>query len=310
MASGVAATRAANSSGSVTAAGAGAVSLKPTRIRFRSTASSSSTRAIGWSGSAVTLASTRRQRSTNASTVAASKTSVLNSAIPSTPAFSGPPRRVIMNDRSIRAVPVAAGTTSSCRPDMPSVTSVKFCHAIRTWVSGWCAIDRVGFSASTSTSNGRSWWSYASRLRLRTRASTSRNVGCPVRSTRSTSVLMKAPTSSSRATSVRPATAVPIGMSSPPPSRLSSTASAACTTMDSVAPLSRASSATRSATPASQWKPKLAPCLDATGGCGRSVGSGMRSGSPASAVRQYASCLPARLSGSFRSPSSRRCQIA
>ena len=67
------------------------------------------------------------------------------------------------------------------------------------------------------------------------------NSGSPDRSVRSTSVLMKKPTRSSSASSVRPAIPVPTGMSSPAPSLHSSTASAACTTMNKVTPCSRAS---------------------------------------------------------------------
>ena len=60
-------------------------------------------------------------------------------------------------------------------------------------------------------------------------------------SVRSTSVLTKNPTRSSSALSVRPAIGLPIGMSLPAPSRVSSAASAACSTMNRLAPLARAS---------------------------------------------------------------------
>ena len=79
----------------------------------------------------------------------------------------------------------------------------------------------------------------------RTRASSSVNVGSPDTSVRSTSVLTKNPTRSSSASSVRPAIGEPIGMSVPAPSRDSSTASAACNTMNTVTPCSRASSTSR-----------------------------------------------------------------
>ena len=52
---------------------------------------------------------------------------------------------------------------------------------------------------------------------------------------RSTSVLTKKPTRSSSALSVRPAIGLPIGMSVPAPSRVSSAASAACSTMNRLA---------------------------------------------------------------------------
>ena len=70
----------------------------------------------------------------------------------------------------------------------------------------------------------------------RTRPSSSPNLGSPARSVRSTSVFTKNPTSSSSASSVRPATADPTGISVPAPSRDSSAASAACSTMNSVTP--------------------------------------------------------------------------
>ena len=58
---------------------------------------------------------------------------------------------------------------------------------------------------------------------------------------RSTRVLTKKPTRSSSALSVRPAIGLPIGMSVPAPSRVSRAASAACSTMNRLAWLSRAS---------------------------------------------------------------------
>src|SRR4029079_14059526 len=69
----------------------------------------------------------------------------------------------------------------------------------------------------------------------------SRKPGLPEVSVRNTSVLTKNPTSSSSALSVRPAIALPIGMSLPLPSRVSSAARAACSTMNRLAPLARES---------------------------------------------------------------------
>src|SRR5262249_49373779 len=82
---------------------------------------------------------------------------------------------------------------------------------------------------STRRSNGTSWFAYASRSASRTRPSSSRKLGSPDTSARSTSVLTKNPTSSSIPSSVLPATAVPSGMSSPAPSLVSSAATPACT---------------------------------------------------------------------------------
>ena len=70
---------------------------------------------------------------------------------------------------------------------------------------------------------------------------------------RSTSVFTKNPTRSSRAVSVRPATAVPAGISSPAPSLDSSTATAAWITMNNVTPCERASPASPACTPAGTW---------------------------------------------------------
>ncbi|SLJ82988.1 Uncharacterised protein [Mycobacteroides abscessus subsp. abscessus] len=53
---------------------------------------------------------------------------------------------------------------------------------------------------------------------------------------RSTRVLTNMPTTSSSSASPRPATGVPTAMSAVPDSRASSAASAACTTMNGVAP--------------------------------------------------------------------------
>lgn len=95
-------------------------------------------------------------------------------------------------------------------------------------------MERFGLSTSTSFSKGSSWCEYAARSTSFTRRSSSRKLGSPEVSVRSTSVLTKNPTRSSRASSVRPATAEPMGMSVPAPSRVSRPESAACTTMNKV----------------------------------------------------------------------------
>ena len=73
-------------------------------------------------------------------------------------------------------------------------------------------------------------------------ATASRSVGLPVRSLRSTRMLTKKPISWSNSASVRPATGVPSGMSTPPPALCSTTATAVCSSMNSVMPNSRHSS--------------------------------------------------------------------
>ena len=77
----------------------------------------------------------------------------------------------------------------------------------------------------------------------------------------------------SSSASPRPATGVPIAISSLPDSRASSTASAECTTMNRVAPCARASSASASWTTGSIRTSTRAPARFATGGRGRSLGN-------------------------------------
>ncbi|KYK14547.1 hypothetical protein AUW26_26720 [Streptomyces sp. CC71] len=129
-------------------------------------------------------------------------------------------------------------------------------------------------------------------------------------SVRRTSVLTKKPTRFSVAPSVRPATGVPIGMSSPAPSRVSSAASAACTTMNVLECVLLASSVSRAYRPASSENATRSPSWSATAGRGRSVGSSNCSGSPASRSFQWASCRPAALSASASSPRTYRCHSA
>ena len=88
----------------------------------------------------------------------------------------------------------------------PPDTGAAFaCMVSSTWNSGWRPSDRSGTRSSTSRSNGNVLM--VQRLaRLRAHPGQQRrNVGSPVRSARSTSVLTKKPTRSSRASSVRPA---------------------------------------------------------------------------------------------------------
>ncbi len=65
-------------------------------------------------------------------------------------------------------------------------------------------------------------------------------MGLPAVSVRSTSVLMKRPMRWSVASSVRPATGVPMGMSSPTPSRVRRAATAAWATMKVLVLVARA----------------------------------------------------------------------
>lgn len=78
-------------------------------------------------------------------------------------------------------------------------------------------------------------------------------------SVRSTSVLRKNPTRSSSASSVRPAIGLPIGMSVPAPSRVSSAATAAWTTMNMLTLPVRASSRSSAASRGSSGMSTVPP---------------------------------------------------
>ncbi|AWT45246.1 hypothetical protein DMT42_25150 [Streptomyces actuosus] len=156
----------------------------------------------------------------------------------------------------------------------------------RVWNRGWRAIARGGLSTSTSRSKGTSWCSYAARSASRTRVSSSRKVGVPDRSARSTRVFTKNPTRSSRASSVRPAIGVPIGTSVLPLSLDRRAARAAWTTMNRLARFSRASSTRRACTSAGTARGSVSPRWVAVAGRGRSVGRPSSSGRPARVSRQ------------------------
>ena len=104
-------------------------------------------------------------------------------------------------------------------------------------------------------------------------AHSSRKLGSSDVSVRSTNVLTKNPTRSSSALSVRPAMGLPIGMSVPAPRRVNSAASPACSTMNKLARLSRASSSEHAVQFALDVSATLSPRWLATAGRGRSVGS-------------------------------------
>ncbi len=193
------------------------------------------------------------------------------------------------------------------KPGSSRPAAALFCTVSSTWTSGCRAKERSGARTSTRCSNGTSWWSRAWRLSSRTRVSSSLKEGLPLRSVRRTNVLTKKPTSSSRALSVRPATAVPIGMSSPAPSRDSSTANAVCTTMNMLVPPARQTAANFSWTSAGIFSGIVWPRCEATGGRAWSMGRASSCGAPASICRQYDTCRDSRLCGSFSSPSNSRC---
>ena len=164
---------------------------------------------------------------------------------------------------------------------------------------------RSGCSSATSRSNGTSWFSYAPSVASRTRRSTSRKLGSPERSVRSTRVLMKKPISSSTSPRVRPAMGLPTTTSSLPAYFASSTWKAPSSIMYRVAPSLRPSDRSRSSRSSEKPTGIVAPRSVCTGGRGRSVGSSSSSGAPARRSRQYESCR------SSTSPSSCwRCHAA
>ncbi len=97
---------------------------------------------------------------------------------------------------------------------------------------------------------------------------------------------MKSPIRSSAASSVRPATGVPIGMSSPAPRRVSRTATAAWITMNALVLAARASSVSRACSSAGTVNGMRSPEYPATAGRGRSVGRSSCSGRSASCRSQ------------------------
>src|SRR5262249_54881075 len=158
-------------------------------------------------------------------------------------------------------------------PASSSTGSGWFCSTSITWNSGCRDSERAGLSTSTKRSNGKSCCPYALRLLARTRPISSPKLGLPDTSVRSTSVFTKKPTRSSSAASVRPAIGLPIAMSLPPPSRLKSAASPACSTMNRLAPRARESSSSLPcSSPASRSKTRPPRWL-ATAGRAWSIGS-------------------------------------
>ncbi|ARX89126.1 hypothetical protein SMD44_08613 [Streptomyces alboflavus] len=209
--------------------------------------------------------------------------------------------------RSNLAVPDGTAVMRALRPGASAkAVSGTDCQASMVWKRGWRASERVGLSASTRWSKGSASCSWAPRVVVRTRSSRSRNVGSPDVSVRSTTVLVKNPTRSAVASSARPATGVPRGMSVPQPCRVSRAASPACTVMNTLAPVVRASRVRAVCAASSRWKGTVSPRCEATAGRGRSAGSSSWSGSPARACFQYARCRSARAVGAWAGPR-RRC---
>jgi hypothetical protein len=154
-----------------------------------------------------------------------------------------------------------------------------------TWKTGCRAADSGSSSSSSTRANGTSRRSSASSCASRTRPSSSRKVGSPEVSVRSGTRPPNGPaTMSSSSSGSAAGMVVPMTRSSPEPSRVSSSASAACTTRYGVASLALASvhsrwcvsASSRSGTdPAGTGAPSTA-----AGGRGRSVGSAVSGAMP------------------------------
>ncbi|PWS51575.1 hypothetical protein DLE01_11215, partial [Streptomyces sp. FT05W] len=211
-----------------------------------------------------------RRHGARACAVAGPKSSVENSSTPSRPAAPPVPScfSVKVKVRSNLLMPVCTGCSVTVRPGRSITASAWFWRTSMVWNSGWWFCARTGSRASTSRSNGTSWWAYAARSNSRTRSRTSAKEGSPLRSVRRTRVLTKKPTRSSRASSVRPATAVPRGMSSPAPCRERRTDRAAWSTMKRLQPRARASPAKARWVSASTGKANASPRCAVTAGRG------------------------------------------
>ena len=117
--------------------------------------------------------------------------------------YFSPPRRPSggrreRSDRSNLATATSAPTPlTAAAPGARRPGRRAFCSVNITWNSGEWLRSRSGCSSSTSCSKGRSWCAYAPSVASRTRRSSSRKLGSPDRSVRSTSVLTKKPISPS-----------------------------------------------------------------------------------------------------------------
>ncbi|MCQ0012543.1 hypothetical protein LUX39_00640 [Actinomadura madurae] len=235
------------------------------------------------SGASVTWVSSARRSSSSRSTVAASKRSAANAANPST--SSSPSAKY--RSRSNFTPPVSGRNGSARTPGRARRTSSSRWWTIITWNSGLRASDRSGASRSTTRSNGTPACENAARSAVRTRSSSSANVGSPDRSVRRTSGLTKTPTRPARSSSARPAMGEPSAMSSPAPDRCSSAATAACSTMNTLVPVSRAR---RRAPAAGSRNGTSPPRWLASAGRGRSNGRSVSSGAPERVCSQKSSC--------------------
>ncbi|MNQ82757.1 hypothetical protein D3C85_978180 [compost metagenome] len=123
----------------------------------------------------------------------------------------------VSRDRSNLAVFVLHSKPDISRPGkrcwLP-LSSVWWLYS--TWNNGLWPRLRSGCKASTSCSNGRSWWACAPRTHCLTCCSSSLNVSCTSNSARSTWVLTKKPIRRSVSTRLRLAVGTPTRMSAWP----------------------------------------------------------------------------------------------
>ncbi len=134
-------------------------------------------------------------------------------------------------------------------PSSSSTSASVFCHSSAAWNTGLCDRLRTGLTRSTTCSNGRSWWVWASSTFAFTLPSSSETVAPPT-STLSASVFTKTPIRPSTSLRVRFATGEPTTTSSWPDRRLSSADQPASTVMNSVVPC--------------RWLSFLSPALSAS----------------------------------------------
>ena len=184
--------------------------------------------------------------------------------------------------------PPLSSRLCSSRPYSSRPCSSRKC--IITWNSGLRDRVRRGLSASTSRSMGTSWLAYAPSAASLPRMRTSCSVGLPLKSLRNTTMFANSPTMPTVASSVRPATGVPMVMSSPPPSLCSRVATAECSNMNSLTPARSATARNLVRRSAGTAKVTISPVFPSTAGRGRSAATVMWSGMPANVNRQYSSC--------------------
>ena len=161
MASGLLATCAANSSGSVAGGIARAVSFHPRRMVSRSSAARMSRPPIGRSGCATAASSSRTSRSASASTLARSNRSVAYSSAPSIPAGDAVRAALLakLSDKSNLALAVSDRFNAGHQPrQVRGSTGALFCNASITWNSGCRASERAGLrpppAARTASPDG------------------------------------------------------------------------------------------------------------------------------------------------------------